>query len=70
MRKTGLRGQITWPRDHIESRCQSRVITKVLNSSAEHLLALCTKANRVKCLNAFNHAHVREEGQGLEGLGP
>lgn len=66
----GLRGQITCPRGLIKSRYQSRIINELLRSSCKHLLAPCAVAKRVKCLNAFNYAHVREKGQGLEGLGP
>lgn len=66
----GLRGRVLYPRVHTERRCQSRGITGVLKSGSKHLVALCTKAKRVKCLNAFNYARVREKGQGLGGLGP
>lgn len=40
------------------------VIFQEPHSSAEHLLALVIRA---KCLH---YAYVREEGQGLAGLGP
>ena len=40
------------------------VIIQEPHSSAKHLLAL---VNRAKGLH---YAYVREEGQGLEGLGP
>lgn len=40
------------------------VIIQETHSSAKHLLTL---VNGAKCLH---HAYVREEGQGLEGLGP
>lgn len=48
---------------------RSRIITEVPKSSVKHFLALCTK-NRVKCVNAFNYAHIREKWPGLEGPGP
>ena len=48
----------------IKSRCQSMVIIQEPHSSAKHLLAL---VNSAKCLP---YACVREEGQGLDGLGP
>lgn len=70
MSKRGLRGQITCLRGLIESRYQSRIINEVLRSSSKHPLAPRAMAKRVKCLNAFNYAHVREKGQGLEELGP
>lgn len=49
-----------------ESRCQSRAISEVPNSRAEHLLILWTKSKRVEGLNAFNCAHTRDKGQELK----
>lgn len=49
---------------------RSGIITEVPKSSVKHFLALCTKNNRVKCVNAFNYARIREKWPGLEGPGP
>lgn len=64
----GLRGQVPYPRVHTE-RCRQGHC-RGAESSSKHLLALCTKAKKVKCLKSYNYAHVREKGQGLGGLGP